>query len=126
MKISFYNARELEGIKCSIHITGKLGFSEGASRRLKLNEGKSIQIGRNEEDEKDTNLYMKINENLIESAYKINKAGSYYYISTKTLFDKLELDYRNKTIIFDLVQLNTDGESIIKMIKREVPKKKKE
>lgn len=123
MKISFFKATELERIKCTIHITGKLGFTESASKRLQLSENKSVMIGRNEEDENDTNLYMKIFDNIVVDAFKINKAGSYYYINAKTLFDTLEYDYIKKSISFDMVTIEINGESFIKMVKKEVPKK---
>lgn len=123
MRISFFNASNLERIKCTIHITGKLGFTENASKRLNLNEKKSILIGTNDDDKEDSNLYMVIKETIEKEAFKVNKAGNYYYINAKTLFDTLKYDYIKNNISFDLVPIEIEGENIIKMIKKEVPKK---
>jgi hypothetical protein len=125
MKITFYNASELKNIKCAIHKSGKLGFSFSASKQLKIDEAKSVMIGTNSDDKDDQALYMLLSAEPSNSAFKIGKAGSYYYLSTKELFDKLGYDYRHRTIIFDLVEMDEAGQKMYKMNKREVMKKKK-
>ena len=120
------SAKEFEkNFKCSVHKNGKLGFSETAIKKLEIDKGCGLIFGLNEEEENDNNLYMKIIREQIEDAFKINKAGLYYYANTKSLFDSLGLDYKNKTIIYDMYEINNSGEKLYKLIKREVEKRKK-
>jgi hypothetical protein len=123
-KIKFFNASELEGrLKCTIHRTGKLGFSEVTINKLEINEKKGIKIGIGTEDQNEDILYLAITENPDKSDFKINKAGNYYYVNTRILFDKLGYDYRNSTIMFDMVEIEIEGEKLFKLIKREGRKK---
>ena len=41
------------------------------------------------------------------------------------MFDSLEIDYKNNTVMFDMVQANELGEETYKLIKRETKKTKK-
>ena len=61
-----------------------------------------------------------------EGAFKINKAGEYFYVNTKNLFDTLGIDYKNTRVIYDLVNGEYEGTPIIKMLRREIKKKKKD
>jgi len=125
MKFSFFNASEFEQrLKCTIHKTGKLGFSEAAIKKLVIGEKRGVMIGKNEEDESDTNLYMVFMDTDDDRCFRLNKAGGYYYVNTKPLFDKLNLDYQNTTIIFDIVETPETEMKVYKLIKREVPKRK--
>ncbi len=127
MKLKFFNAEEIKcNAKCTVHISGKLGFSSDAIELLKIAEGKSIQIAHNEEDESDTNLYAIINDVAKPGAFKINKAGEYFYVNTKNLFDTLGIDYKHTKVVYDLSKSEYEGNPIIKMVRREIKKKKKE
>ena len=84
-----------------------------------------IHFALNEEDENDLNLYAKIYDSAQEGAFKISKAGDYYYVNTKNLFDSLGIDYKNTKIIYDIVKGDYEGDTIIKMLRREIIKKKK-
>lgn len=127
MKLKFFKAEEIENnAKATVHSTGKLGFSGDAIDFLNLKSGSSIQIGKNEEDENDQNLYAVVHSDMQEGAFKISKAGDYYYVNTKNLFDTLDIDYKKTKIIYDLVKSQYEGLAIIKMVKREIKKKKKE
>lgn len=113
-------------IKCTIQQTGKLGFSQDAIAHLKLNETKYIGFAINEEEDiKDTNLYMSVFNKEEEKAFKIVKAGNYYYVNTKKLFDELGLDYQKKIIIFDITEVEYEGKKIYKLIRRESDRKQK-
>jgi hypothetical protein len=121
LDIEFFDANEYDkNIKCSIHKSGKIGFSGNAIEKLHIGENKSVSIGSNKEDEGYDVLYMKINKDEVDGAFSINKAGEYYYINTKNLFDKLGIDYRKEKIIFDIVKLENENsdENIYKLIKR--------
>lgn len=125
MKILFIKADEIDrNIKCSIHKSGKLGFSSTAIDKLGLSNDKSVMIGVNEEDSDDENLYMSVEDGVKEEAFKISRAGEYYYANTKALFDKLGIDYRAKTIIYDIVDFEYEGMKMYKLIKREKKRNK--
>jgi hypothetical protein len=124
MKLKFIKAQEIDkNVKCAIHKTGKLGFSSSAIEKLNLTTEKGVMIAINEEIEEDENLYLLIKEGVNADTFKISKAGEYYYINTKALFDSLGVDYRNKRIIYDIVDFENDGTKMYKLIKREVKQK---
>ena len=124
MKLKFIKAEETErNAKATVHTSGKLGFSKDAIDYLEITESKSIQFAQNEDDLADKNLYAKIYEEIQEGAFKISKAGGYYYVNTKNMFDALEIDYKKVKVIYDLVKVAYEGEKIIKMIRREIKKK---
>lgn len=124
MKLKFINAQEVDkNAKCAVHKTGKLGFSSSAIEKLKLTTNKTASIAIDEENKEDENLYVIVNEEENSQGFKISKAGAYYYINTKALFDTIGVDYRNKKIIYDIVDFNFEGEKYFKLIKREVKNK---
>lgn len=126
MKLKFIKSEEIDkNVKCAIHKTGKLGFSSNAIDKLSLNTDKTVSIAINEEDDGDENLYVVVNEKAQESAFKLSKAGDYFYINTKALFDSLGIDYRNDKIIYDIVDFEYEGEKIYKLIKRVIKKKER-
>jgi hypothetical protein len=92
MKLKFIKPEDLSGnLKATIQRTGKLGFSSDAAKKLQLSSNKSVMMAINE-DEEDDNLYML----LLDDAggdYKVAKAGEYYYINLKYLFDDLGIKY---------------------------------
>ena len=127
MKLKFIKAEETErNAKATVHTSGKLGFSKDAIEYLGINEGNTIQFAQNTEDENDRNLYAKIYDSIQEGAFRINKAGEYFYVNTKNMLDTLGVDYKNTKIIYDLVKGEYEGEQIVKMLRREIKKKKKE
>lgn len=126
MKLKFIKAQEIDkNVKASVHNTGKLGFSIEAINKLKLDDMRSVLIAINE-DEEDGNLYIKLENEIVEDGFKLSKAGNYYYINTKAFFDNHGVDYRRSKIIYDIVEVIYEGEKIYKLIKREVKKKMKE
>lgn len=124
MKLKFIKAQEIDkNVKCAIHKTGKLGFSSSAIEKLNLTTDKGVMIAINEDDKEDENLYLFINEEVNADTFRISKAGDYFYINTKALFDSLGVDYRNKKIIYDIVDFENEGRKMYKLIKREVRQK---
>lgn len=104
-------------IKASIHKTGKLGFSSAAQSFLNINENTYFKIGFNDNDVNDTNIYMvPALEN--EIAFKVSKAGDYYYINLKHIFDKRGIEYQNETYIYDIRKQNSTGVEFFILIKR--------
>lgn len=125
MKILFFKPTITTGnIKCTIHKNGKLGFSRQAIYKLKISDNNYAKIGINAENKSEKNLYLIIQGHKDEETFKINKAGDYYYINTKYLFDELHIDYSRKKIIFDIQEIKTNGNTIYRLNKREVERKR--
>jgi hypothetical protein len=124
MKLKFLKAEEPgRKAKATVHSTGKLGFSKEAVEYLGIKEGKSIQFAQDEENPDDLNLYAVVHLGTPEGAFRINKAGHYFYLNTTNLFDSLKLDYKSKKIIYDLVKIQYDGKPFIKMVRRDIKRK---
>lgn len=127
MKLKFISAsNNAAKAKATIHKTGKLGFSIEAISFLGLREGLYIRFATNEEDESDLNLYAQLTNEVTEESFKIIKAGEYFYVNTKVMFDNLGEKYVEKKIIYDIVKIDIEGEKILKLIRREIKRKKKE
>lgn len=125
MKIKYYKPRDTTGnIKCTIHKNGKLGFSRQAIKKLDINEKSYAKIGFNAENDNDKDIYLRIQDYKDEETFKINKAGNYYYVNTKFLFDDLNIDYIRKKVIFDIKEPETNGDGIYKLNKRELERKR--
>ncbi|MHA8100725.1 hypothetical protein PQG46_02700 [Aquirufa nivalisilvae] len=126
MKLKFYNAAELDAkMKATVHSSGKLGFSIEANRILNLKDIKSVEIGTNEEDTMDFNLYMILHYEVKPGAFKLIKVGNYFNLNTKGLFDSLKVDYKNLTVIYDIVKTVYQGQEILQLIRRDIKKKNK-
>lgn len=125
MKINYYKPTVTTGnIKCTVHKNGKLGFSRQAIKKLNISEKSYAKIGFNAENNNDRDLYLRIQDNRDEETFKINKAGDYYYVNTKYLFDDLKIDYARKKIIFDIKELDENEDGIYKLSKRELERKR--
>ncbi|MHA8084924.1 hypothetical protein U8695_05005 [Aquirufa antheringensis] len=126
MRLIFHNANELAAkTKATVHSSGKLGFSIETNKILELDQYKFMQIATNEDDENDLNLYAILHKDEIEGAFRLIKAGSYYNLNTKGLFDKLNVDYQNSTVIYDIVKSDYEGRQILKLLRRDIKKKTK-
>ena len=121
LKFTIHKASELDrNVKATVQSTGKLGFSDTAAKKLALEVGKYLVIASNEIDETDENFYAWIENEAEGGGFKVNKAGEYFNVNTKPLFDKLDINYRDKenVIIFDIVEFEHEGNKIFKLIKR--------
>ena len=49
----------------------------------------------------------------------MSKAGAYYYINTKILFDNLQIDYSKGNVTYDMTQVQTEKGTYYKLQKRE-------
>lgn len=110
-------------MKCTIHKNGKLGFSRAAIKKLGILQDKYAKLGFNEENKDDKNLYLVVQSYSDEETYKVNKAGEYYYLNTKHLFDNLHIDYERRKIIFDMQEIDSEGTRIYRLNKREIVRK---
>jgi hypothetical protein len=124
MEISFFNPQDHSGnIKAAIQTSGKLGFTEAAIESLEISTIKGMKIGINRADPEDRNLYVVFVDASDNDAFRINKAGKYYYVNTKNLFDKMQLPYTTSRISFDIIEIEVNGEKMYKFIYKEKKKK---
>ena len=119
MKIKFFSLNDLDrNIKATVHKTGKIGFTVDAAKKLSLSVNCSLSIGMNEENTGDSNLYVMVHSTVETGAFKVSKAGGYYYVNTKVLFDNLKIDYTNSAIVYDITEEDIDGQKMYKFKKR--------
>ncbi|PUB33419.1 hypothetical protein C8J95_10310 [Elizabethkingia sp. YR214] len=115
--IVFEDPNKVRGaIKATIHKSGKLGFSSGAEEFLEIVDNTFFKIGFNDNTD-DGNIYM-VPSKTEEGAFKISKAGQYYYINLKNVFDKRGIDYKNKSYIYDIKKEKSDNTNYFILIKR--------
>lgn len=120
MELRILSAKEYNvKLKCTIHSTGKLGFTEETAKQMKLSEFSFIKFALDESDI----LYLIHSNTKDDDCFNVSKAGRYFYINAKGLFDSLNLDYINHTIIFDMVEVKDEGEKIYKLKERRKPRK---
>lgn len=126
MKINYWKPTISTGIvKATIHQSGKLGFSKAAIERMTLNQNKYIMIGTNKESKEDKSIYLRFASESDENAVKVNKAGQYFYLNTKDFFNEIGVDYKKKSVIYDIVEIIDGNIKLFKLIPRERDRKKK-
>lgn len=124
MKINFIKAKDFErNVKCTVHKSGKLGFTESSIKKLNIEKNRYVKLGTNDEEKNSEDLYMTLQESDDEFCFKAVKAGKYYYINTKALFDMLNVDYKKNTVIYDIIEINDEGMLIYKLKRREKERK---
>jgi hypothetical protein len=124
MGVSFFKAADLDrNIKCTIHKSGKLGFTDSAIKKLNIEVNRYIKLGKGDDEKDSTDLYMAVQPNEDEFSFKASKAGVYYYINTKVLFDMLNIDYKKNTIIYDIIKIEEEGKTMYKLKRREKERK---
>ncbi len=127
MKLKFFNPNNLDkNLKATAHKTGKLGFTVDAAKKLQLSVEKTAGIGINEDDESDNSLYVIIYQGKQEGAFNISKAGKYFYINTKALFDNLKIDYIKDYVVYDISEEMIENQTVFKFKRREKAKKNNE
>ena len=97
-------------LKVTIQSTGKLGFTAGTTNQLALDTSCSILIAPDSDDSKV--FYMGVCRTLQDNAFAVLKSGSYYYLNTKQLFDKLGVKYSHATVMFDLSRFE-EGDKVL-------------
>ena len=124
MEISFWKPTVSAGvIKATIHKSGKLGFSQTAIKKLELSRDSYVMIGTNKSQKDDRAIYLKVARQSDELALKVNKAGQYYYLTTKDFFNEKNIDFNKKKIIYDIVDISEGNERLFRLIPREKERK---
>lgn len=75
-------------LKATIHSSGKLGFTESTARKLRLSTTSAVKFAQDTEDE-DILYLINLSEGDSDS-FPVNKAGNYFYVNAKGLFDALQ------------------------------------
>ena len=123
LELEYFDASQDFGtIKATVHRDGKLGFSSGAARKLGLEQGKSFLVARDKSDPEDRTLYLKAATSDIGEAYKIAKAGDYFYLRIKNILDVMGYDYHRGSVIFNIQEVSS-GDSVLYKLVRKIPKK---
>jgi hypothetical protein len=105
-------------IRCSIQYSGRMGFTWAAIQYLELRKKGSIAIGQNQDDPKDSNLYMYVYDKIVENSFRINSTGDYVYLNAKSFFIYLGYDYINDSIFFNIIPLyDVEGGKLYKLEK---------
>lgn len=124
MKLKFIHSDALDkNLKASVHKTGKLGFTTEAAQKLSLSIEKTMGVAINEEDSNDKNLYIVIYPGPHAGAFRISKAGAYYYIQAKALFDTLKIDYVKESVVYDISEYELEDAIVYRFKRRENRKK---
>lgn len=90
--------------KATIHkSSGKLGFSASAAHVLELKEDTYFKIG-TKLNEDDKNFYLFRSNAQDKESFKVRKAGSYFYINLKHVFDKYSINYKDSSVEFEVVE----------------------
>jgi hypothetical protein len=110
--------------KATIHASGRLGFNIEAISFMDLNKKKFFKVAVEDQDGVSVNNIYLIEQESPNGAAKIAKAGDYYYLNAGMLFDDLEEDYKNFTIIYDIKKELFDGKDMFVLKKRKPIKKR--
>jgi len=120
LDLDFFDSSSKFGvIKATVHKTGKLGFSSGAAKFMKLEEFSFFNIGYNKANPNDTSLYLLPLKEEGEKSFQLVKAGEYYYIYIKNVLMELKLDYKNESIIYDIYEEIFNDKTIYKLTRRD-------
>lgn len=109
-------------VKATVHRSGRLGFSAGAIKLIDFDTNKFFKIGRKKSesdgDGKDQPLFLIPVSVEDDKTFRVLKAGDYWYLKTKRLLNQLNIDYRNESVIYDIDEVNENGERIFKMTRK--------
>jgi len=123
INLKFFNPANVDrNIKATTHRTGRLGFTIEAANKFKFAPRMSLKVATNEADESDTNLYAILQNDIGNESFRILKAGKYFSVNLKPLFDQIKLDYVHTTYIYDITE-ETIQEANLLVFKRRAPKK---
>lgn len=115
--------RYSRNVKATIQKSGRMGFSSAAIKLMGVDNNSHIGIFTNDNDPSDDNLYLMLTDKPQEGFFKVKKAGKYYALDARELFQTLGYDYKNYSIIFDVSEQKIDGRDMFVLNKRTKPRK---
>lgn len=89
--------------KATIHSSGKLGFNADAASLMNFKKAPSFIVARQKGNT--APRLFKLVEARDEDDHqvcRVAKAGNYYYLNIRAVFDEVGFDYRNQKIAFDI------------------------
>lgn len=110
-------------VKATVHQNGKVGFSDGARKLMDLETNRHYKVSRNASNPDDTNLYLVPTTEDDPKAFKISKAGQYFYLRIKHILEKLKIDYKSNRVIFDIREETSNQTKYYKLEMRPLKKK---
>ena len=120
-------SRFVSKLKATVHASGKLGFSDVTAKELGFSNNQEDHFVQFAQDNENPSVLYLINGTADDGdSFRVCKAGAYYYVNAKLMFDSLGIDYINKTIIYDMSRYQTENGNVYKMAKRELNKASKE
>ena len=87
-------------LRASVQMSGRFGFSEETAKVLQLQDRMSIKFAQDD----DETLFCSFPDGEDADAFKVRKAGRYFYVPTDVLFSSLGIDYKKYNILFSLVR----------------------
>lgn len=113
MKLKFLNYNRLDGnLKATVHKTGRMAFSKDAIVSMNLDADMGFMVAVNEDDESDKNLYTVLLDECQDGAFKVYKAGDYFYINLKPFLEHYKIDYKGTNIVYDISKEKIEGEDM--------------
>lgn len=118
----FFEPEEKYGsIKATVHSSGRLGFSTGAINYMHLSEDKMFKIAKRKEDSGGLSgdvIYLIPEEMGDDLSFRVLKAGSYFYLKTKRLFNQLNIDYRNESVIYEIEEVKENDKKYYRLTRK--------
>lgn len=114
--------------KATVHKSGKLGFTDATARELGFDKSNEPYVKFARDDEDPSTLYLINVRHEDEDAFRVYRAGNYYYVNTKLMFDSLGVDYKTVSVAYDMIKLDDENEEgeVYKMNKRIIKRSEKE
>lgn len=101
-------------LRATVHKSLKLGFTTDTADALKIKEGMGVLLYTETEIPMENRIYLRLVSVKTDEAFRINKAGSYYYAATKPFFEKLGrdlgIDFATTSISYEMEEVEIDGE----------------
>jgi len=110
--------------KATVHASGRLGFNSEAIDFMGLTNKRYFRVAVTNEDGKPLKNVYLIEQEEAANAAKVAKSGEYYYLNVGNLFEQLDVDYKEYTIIYDIRKMMYDDKDMY-VLKMRKPKKKK-
>ena len=113
-------------LKATVHKSGKLGFTDAAAKELGFASKAEPYVKFAIDDDNPSILYLINVKDGDEDSFRVNKAGNYYYVNTRLMFDSLQVDYTNETVIYDMIKVEEGGGDVYRMNKRTTKRAERE
>lgn len=107
-------------LKATVHKSGKLGFTNSAAQELGFFDKADPHVKFAIDEDNPSVLFLINMKEGDADSFRVNKAGKYYYVNTRLMFDSLQIDYVTETVMFDMIKVNDEEDGVYRMNKRTV------